>query len=254
MVRTEERHGGAHLRLIVDEPKSNILTMAVMRGIREALAGVGRSSHVKLVTIEGAGDHFSYGASVEEHLPGVISGALVELHGVVRDLLAASAPTAAIVRGRCLGGGLEVALACDLIFAASNAMLGVPEVTLGVFPPAAAALLPLRVGVTRAASAILTGRVAPADHWAAAGLIELVAPSQELPHAVDHWFDANLAGRSAVALRHAALASRRALRREVEDVLPELERLYLDSLMRTHDAVEGIQAFLDKRQPSWSDA
>lgn len=254
MVRAESRRAGAHLRLIVDEAKSNILSTAVIRDLRAALIEGARSPHVKLATIEGAGDHFSYGASVEEHLPGAIYGALVELHGLVRDLLALPAPTAALVRGRCLGGGFEIAIACDLIFAGATSVMGVPEVGLGVFPPAASALLPLRIGVSRAASAILTGQVAPIEHWKTAGLIELVAPPQELLQAVDHWFDAHLAGKSAAALRHAALASRRSLRREVDEVLPELERLYLDSLMRTHDAVEGIKAFIEKRQPAWSDA
>jgi cyclohexa-1,5-dienecarbonyl-CoA hydratase len=130
----------------------------------------------------------------------------------------------------------------------------VPEIALGVFPPAAAALLPLRVGASRAASAVLTGRVSPADAWAAAGLIEVTAPPQELGTAVDHWFEAHLAPRSAAALRCAALASRATLRRQVSLVLPDLERLYLDTLMRTHDAVEGIEAFLDKRAPVWSHA
>jgi cyclohexa-1,5-dienecarbonyl-CoA hydratase len=254
MVRTETRRDGAHLRIVIDEPKGNIVSIAVLRAVRAALAGVAQTPHVKLVTIEGAGDHFSYGASVEEHLPGVIGDALVELHGLVRDLLNTPAPTAALVRGRCLGGGFEIALACDLIFAGTTAMLGVPEITLGVFPPAAAALLPRRIGPTRAASAILSGHVWPVEHWKNAGLIELVAPSQELSAAVDHWFNAQLATKSAAALRHATRACRTALRKEVESLLPELERQYLESLMQTHDAVEGLQAFLDKRQPVWSDA
>jgi cyclohexa-1,5-dienecarbonyl-CoA hydratase len=254
MVRTETRRDGAHLRIIVDEPKGNIVSIAVLRAIRAAVAGVEQTPHVKLVTIEGAGDHFSYGASIEEHLPGVIDSALAELHGLVTDLLAAPAPTAALVRGRCLGGGFEIALACDLIFAGTTAMLGVPEITLGVFPPAAAALLPRRIGTSRATAAILTGHVWPVEHWKNAGLIELVAPAQELSAAVDHWFTAQLATKSAAALRHAARASRATLRKDVAAVLPELERLYLESLMRTHDAVEGLQAFLDKRQPAWSDA
>jgi cyclohexa-1,5-dienecarbonyl-CoA hydratase len=254
MVNAEIRQGGGHLRLVIDAPKTNLISMAVMRELRRALAGVPGMPAVKLVTIEGAGDHFSFGASVEEHRPGVIHAALTELHGLIGELLALPAPTAAVVRGRCLGGGFELALACDLVFAGTTAVLGVPEITLGVFPPAAAALLPARVGASRAASAILTGRTAPVDAWAAAGLIEVTAPPQELGTAVDHWFEAHLAPRSAAALRCAALASRATLRRQVSMVLPDLERLYLDTLMRTRDAVEGIEAFLDKRAPVWSNA
>jgi cyclohexa-1,5-dienecarbonyl-CoA hydratase len=252
MVRSELRRAGGHLRIVIDEPKANIVSIAVMQAIRQALTDVRASPGIRLVTIEGAGDHFSYGASVEEHRPDRIRTALAELHGLIRDLLEVPAPTAALVRGRCLGGGFEVALACDLIFAGTTAMLGVPEVSLGVFPPAAAALLPLRTGATRAASAVLTGRTAPVDTWMAAGLIELTAPPQELEAAVDHWFDAHLAPRSAVALRCAALATRATMRRSLDAVLPELETLYLDTLMRSADAVEGIEAFLEKRPAVWS--
>lgn len=253
MVRVERRRNGAHLRVIVDEPKANIISIAVMRELRDALAQVTPASGVKLVTLEGAGDHFSFGASVEEHRPGVIEAALAELRATIEALLAVPAPTAAVVRGRCLGGGFELALACDLIFASTTATLGVPEITLGVFPPAAAALLPVRVGASRAAGAVLTGTALPATTWATTGLFELTAAPAELDAAVEHWFDAHLAPLSAAALRCAAIASRVTVRRQVQTVLPELERLYLDTLMHTKDAVEGIEAFLAKRPPVWSD-
>lgn len=254
MIRAERRRDRRHLRLVIDEPKTNILTIAAMRELRAAIADVPASSPTSLVTIEGAGDHFSFGASVAEHRRQAIAAALAELHGLVQDLLACPAPTAAIVRGRCLGGGFEVALACDLIFASTTAVLGVPEIALGVFPPAAAALLPPRIGASRAAAAVLTGRTPPAEEWKAAGLIELIAAPEELEIAVDRWFDVNLAARSAAALRCAALASRSAIAQHVAATLPGLERLYLDTLMRTRDANEGIEAFLEKRRPQWAHA
>ncbi len=253
MVHQELRHAGGHLQLVLDQPKGNIVSRAMIADLATALATVAATPSIKLVTIEGAGDHFSYGASVEEHRPELIREVLPELHALVRALLAAPAPTAALVRGRCLGGGFEVVLACDFVFASTTAMLGVPEIVLGVFPPAAAALLPPRIGASRAASVVLTGEARPVDRWVSAGLIELTAPAQELARAVDHWFDEHLASRSAAALRCAALASRVAVRQHVDRVLPDLERLYLDTLMQTKDAVEGITAFLEKRQPVWSD-
>jgi cyclohexa-1,5-dienecarbonyl-CoA hydratase len=252
MVRSHIRHDGGHLRLIIDQPKGNVISLDVIRELRRAIRTVSDAPAIKLVTIEGAGDHFSYGASVEEHRADAIHEVLPELHDLVRDLIAVPAPTAAIVRGRCLGGGFEVALACDFLFAATTAVLGVPEITLGVFPPAAAALLPVRIGVSRATHAILTGQTAPAQTWSDFGLTELLAPPQELEAAVDHWFDAHLAARSAASLRCAAWASRSMTRRHVDAVLPELEHFYLDILMRTKDASEGITAFLEKRAPVWS--
>lgn len=254
MVRSELRRDGGHLQLVFDEPKGNIISRGLIRQLGHALAEIADLPAVKLVTIEGAGDHFSYGASVEEHRPEIIGEALPEFHALIRELLAVPAPTAAVVRGRCLGGGFELALACDLLFAGTTALLGVPEIALGVFPPAASTLLPLRIGASRAASAILSGEARPADKWVEAGLVELTAPPQELEAAVDHWFDTHLAPRSAAALRCAAFASRYSIRKCVEGVLPELERFYLDTLMSTHDAAEGIAAFLEKRQPVWRHA
>ena len=251
MVHSERRQDGGLLALTLDQPKGNIISRALIGDLSRALTAAASTPGVRLVTIEGAGDHFSYGASVEEHRPALIREVLPELHALVYQMLALPIPTAAIVRGRCLGGGLEVVLACDLVFAGSNALMGVPEIMLGVFPPAAAALLPLKVGVARAAGAVLTGQARPAAYWQAAGLIELVAEPAELTAAVAAWYDGNLAARSGAALGHAALAARRILRAQVETVLPQLEADYLDRLMQTHDAVEGITAFIEKRPPVW---
>ena len=157
------------------------------------------------------------------------------------------------MRGRCLGGGFEIALACDFIFAEASASFGLPEIALGVFPPAASALLPARVGAARATSAILTGQPLPAEEWLRAGLLEAVVAAT-----------ATLAGgrrslvrrapapaKSAAALRHATAAARLGMRqRRPRAMLPELERLYLDDLMSTADAREGIAAFLEKRAPA----
>ena len=172
--------------------------------------------------------------------------------------------TAAVVRGRCLGGGFEVVLACDLVFASDHAKLGVPEITLGVFPPAAAALLPLRVGTSRASRVILSGEALPAPWWHDAGLVTQLAPIEVLEEAVRIWSDAArchaaihgwyerfAAPRSAVALRHAAVAARAGLRVQALATLRDLERQYLDELMHTTDAAEGCAAFMEKRAPVW---
>lgn len=234
-------------------PTGNIITAEVVAAFRSALETAGDNPHLKLLTIEGAGADFSFGASVPEHTPDVIRQVLPEMHGLIEDLLEFRAPTAAVVRGRCLGGGFELVLACDFVFAAEDAVFGLPEIALGVFPPAASAMLPVRVGASRAASAILTGEPRTVRAWQQAGLIEIVAPPDALDQAVDDWFTRHLAPRSAAALRHAAAAARAGLLAHVRATLPRLERLYLDDLMRTHDAVEGVDAFLQKRAPRWTD-
>jgi cyclohexa-1,5-dienecarbonyl-CoA hydratase len=237
----------------LQDPKGNIVTLEMVRALRAALEAVAQNPHLKLITLDGAGPDFSFGASIPEHTPERIREVLPEMHALVVDLLEAPAVTAAIVRGRCLGGGFELALACDFIFAADDAQIGLPEVTLGVFPPAGAVLLPRRVGAARATSAILTGASRRAGEWLETGLVEFVSAVDSLQGDVDAWFARHLAPKSAAALRHAAAAARQGLLADLRTALPALEALYLDDLMNTSDAVEGVRAFLEKRAPVWSD-
>ena len=250
-VSFDASHARAAFRL--SHEKGNIITREMMQALRAGLESAGQNPHLRLITIEGEGDDFSFGASIPEHTPEEIAGALPLMHALIDDLLDAPAVTAAVVRGRCLGGGFELALACDLIFAAESAVFGLPEIGLGVFPPAASVLLPCRIGTARAMVPLLTGESRPASEWLADGLVHVTAPSAVLDAAVDAWFERHLARRSASALRHAVEAARASLVAEVRTTLPRLERLYLDELMRSHDAVEGVQAFLQKRAPVWHD-
>jgi cyclohexa-1,5-dienecarbonyl-CoA hydratase len=234
-------------------PKGNIVTADMIRALAQALESIAENPHLKLVTLEGAGADFSFGASIPEHAPAEIGRVLPDAHALIYALLDLPIVTAALVRGRCLGGGFELALACDFIFAEQSAVFGLPEVALGVFPPAASALLPPRIGVARATSAIVTGKSVAAGAWAHAGLLEAVVADGTLDAAVDRWFDAHLRGTSGAALRYATAAARLSMRQHVQSVLPELERLYLNDLMQTRDAAEGIAAFLEKRVPKWTD-
>jgi cyclohexa-1,5-dienecarbonyl-CoA hydratase len=237
----------------LSHPKGNILTAEMVTSLRTALEGLGQNPHLKLITIEGAGRDFSFGASIPEHAPDQIGRVLPEMHALIDDLLDAPAPTAALVRGRCFGGGFELALACDFILAEENATFALPEISLGVFPPAGSVLLPARVGLAAAASSLMSGETITAGEWHARGLVQVLAAPGTLDSVTDAWFARTLAPRSAAALRHGGAAMRLALQSHVRTVLPEIERLYLDDLMRTHDAVEGIAAFMEKRRPTWTD-
>jgi cyclohexa-1,5-dienecarbonyl-CoA hydratase len=242
---------GSRAAIRFSHPKGNILTRDVMIGVRSACDDLGRATALKLITIGSDGPDFSFGASVPEHAPGEIEIALPEMHELIRDMLVLPAPTAAIVRGRCLGGGFELALACDFIMAADNASFALPEIALGVFPPVASVLLPLKAGYARTARAAFTGAAQDVNEWAHAGLITLVAPDDLLERAVDDWFDRHLAPLSAAALRHAAAALRLDVHDALERLLPRIEQLYLKDLMSTEDAAEGVRAFLEKRKPDW---
>ena len=244
---------GSRAALTFAHPTGNIITRDIVAGLRSACEDLSRAPALKLITLTPEGADFSFGASVPEHAPDQIRAVLPEMHELIREILVLPAPTAAIVRGRCLGGGFELALACDFIMAGESATFGLPEIALGVFPPVGSVLLPLKVGYARAARTALTGTAAGAKEWAQAGLLTLVAPDDLLGRAVDDWFERHLAAHSSSALRHASIALRYDVSDAVERLLPRIEQLYLNDLMSTEDAVEGVRAFMEKRRPRWKD-
>ena len=219
----------------------------------QALAEAAADSSLKLVVLKGAGEQFSYGASVPEHTPDQVDAMLPEFHALLRAMNDLPLPPLmALVQGRCLGGGLEVALGCDLIAATDDALLGCPEIHLGVFPPAGSALLPLRVSAGRAATMLLSGCTVDAAEGARLGLVDIPLGESNAPlTAVETWAAKNLLRHSGAALRQGRKASRWPWARAIHEELPRLEQQYLKELMATEDAVEGIQAFLDKRKPNW---
>ena len=162
------------------------------------------------------------------------------------------APTLAAVGGRCLGGGLELVLACDLVLVHPDAELGLPEIKLAVFPPAGLALLPARVGGGDAADLALSGRSWSGRRAFERGLAQRIV-TDSLADDLDEWLAHDFVPRSAAALRHASLAGRWPVRRALLQ-LPRLCATYLDDLMREPDAIEGIDSFLAKRSPQWGDS
>jgi cyclohexa-1,5-dienecarbonyl-CoA hydratase len=248
-VRSWEEQGGALLRLRLDRPKANIVDAEMIGALHGALDSAKRRTLWRGVLLDAEGPNFSFGASVEEHLADRCAGMLAALHALVLEMLAFPVPILVAVRGRCLGGGLEVALAGGPVFAAPDATFAQPELKLGVFAPAASVLLPYRVGLPAAEDLLFSGRAIGAVEAQAIGLVREVADDPAA--AALAWFAAHLAGKSAAALRCALLAVRAPLLREVPARLAEVERLYLDRLMKTRDAPEGLDAFLAKRQPTW---
>lgn len=243
---------GQLARIMLDKPKGNVLDAEMVAAVRAQLRALAPLSALKLIVFEGRGAHFSFGASVAEHLPAGVESMLTGFHALFRELEALGVPTAALVRGQCLGGGCELAMFCGRVLCEPGARFGLPEVTLGVFPPIGALLLPWRVGGARAAGLVLSGEILDGESAARVGLADHCSTEPEL--ALGAWFDAAFAPRSAVALRFAWQAARRPLSLQLANDLPALERLYLEGLMACSDPVEGLNAFLERRPAQWRHA
>ena len=242
-------HDGALLRLRMNRPKANIVDAAMIAALDGALVAYRSQTTLRGVLLDAEGPHFSFGASVEEHLPASCAAMLASLHALIVSMLEFPVPILVAVRGQCLGGGLEVALAGGPIFAAPDAQFGQPEMVLGVFAPAASVLLPYRVNQPAAEDLLFSGRSIGAAQAQAIGLVHTVFDDPQI--AAQAYFEQHLRGKSAAALACAVAAARGAMLRDVRHRLAEVEALYLDRLMKTRDANEGLIAFLAKRKPQW---
>jgi cyclohexa-1,5-dienecarbonyl-CoA hydratase len=248
-LRVALEHDGALLRLTLARPKANLIDAAMIAALFDALEAHRHAPELRGALIDHEGPHFSFGASVEEHLPAQCAQMLASLHALLGAMLEYPAPILVAARGQCLGGGLELALAGGPIFAAPDAKFGQPEMKLGVFAPAASVLLPWRVNQPAAEDLLFSGRAIGAEEAQAIGLVQAIADDPAA--AALAYFDEHLAPRSAASLRHALRAARGARVTRAKARLADVERLYLDSLMKTHDANEGLAAFLAKRAPRW---
>lgn len=252
-VSIERLDDGAIWRVIIGGSKGNIIDRPVTDALTDVFREARRASDLKVICLEGAGAHFSFGASVQEHLPGHVAGMLSRFHGLLIALVESSVVVVGAIRGQCLGGGLELVTLCHRLFASHEAKLGQPEMLLGVFPPAASLLLTERIGRPHAEDLCLTGRTVNADEALGMGLVDEVVDGDPLEAALD-WARRHLLPKSASSLRLAVRAVRGDLARRLAVELPDIERLYLDQLMATSDAVEGLKAFLEKRSPVWRNA
>lgn len=218
--------------------------------IASALEEAGKDPSLRAVLFAAEGGVFSAGTDVRDHLPPDLEKMLAAFHAVFRKIDALGLPTVARVDGAALGGGCELACFCDWVFATPKSSFALPEIKLGVFPPAAAAFLAGTIGARRAADLVLTGRTVMPEEAAAMGLITKVSATMMIDDDVE-----KVLGRLREMSPDALRAARRALRatpgRPFPDALTEAERVYLSELPRSPDMEEGLKAFLEKRAPRW---
>lgn len=254
-VKLSYSHDHTVAHILLDDGKGNVLDNVMMLDILECLRRLKENADIKLITFQGVGKHFSFGASVEEHTKELAETMLRTFHKIFMEIMQLQIPTLAKISGQCLGGGMELALVCSVMMADQSAKLGQPEIVLGVFPPPASILLPEKIGLARAEELLITGRSIDAEEALRIGLFHTVFENQALLNAgADAWIEKYIVPKSASSLRFAERAVRIKLNHLLGNFLPQLERLYISQLMDTKDANEGIHAFLEKRQPQWVNA
>jgi cyclohexa-1,5-dienecarbonyl-CoA hydratase len=228
----------------------NIIDIPLIEEMHNALARVHVAGDLKVLVIDHQGKAFSAGVSIKDHTPDKVGEMIEKFHGMFRLLNSLAIPSLALVDGMALGGGCELAVSCDMVFASDRATFGQPEIKVGVFPPVAAVLFPHLIGRNRALELLLTGDVIEAAEARAIGLVNKVIPAQSFREKTDE-FIGKLTSLSGPVLRLTKRAVDRGLYLSVNEGISAVEQLYLGELMKTEDAREGLNAFLEKRKPIW---
>jgi cyclohexa-1,5-dienecarbonyl-CoA hydratase len=250
-MRIEARVTASVARVKLINPPLNIIDLAMARELSQTLAELEARSDVSIIVFEGNASAFSAGVDIKAHLPEEIYEMLTGFHAVIRAIVCSRKVTIAAVRGRCLGGGAELAAVCDMVYTARDAAWAFPEIKLACFPPVAAVASASLIGQKRATELILTGRQFSGEEAAAFGLATRSVVPDELESAVVQTLD-ELRQMSPVALSYAKRAIYAWDAIHFDKGLARAEKIYLDELISTADAREGIIAFLAKRPPKWT--
>ena len=236
--------------ITLNRPPVNILNIAMMEEINEALKAWRGMKDLKVVLFRAQGKCFSAGVDVGEHMGDLAPKMIESFHKMFRYMDKLGVPTAASVYGSCLGGGCELAIFCDVVVASEGAKLGQPEIQVGVFPPIAAHIMPRIIGGKAASDLILSGRIIGAQEALQMGLVNRVVKEEDLEGETLEFLRPYLKN-SAEVLRLTKKAITAGLMDDLEPSLRAIEDIYLNELMETHDAREGLNAFMEKRKPVW---
>lgn len=251
-IRVERQ--GRVARVVIHRPPLNVLDTETIRELRSKFEDAAGGPAIEMVEIaSGVPAAFSSGTEIREHFSATARELLSEFHALIRKVLYSPRPTVALVEGYCLGGGMELAMACDFIIATRQARFGQPEIRLGAFPPVAAALLPRLIGEKKALEMVLTGKTVTGEEAHRLGLVNRLAGGPEDGTLEDQAarLRKEILAKSPAIVSLARRAARLGARETFEAALREAERIYLEELLATEDAEEGLRAFLAKRPPKW---
>jgi cyclohexa-1,5-dienecarbonyl-CoA hydratase len=237
-------------RLTLRNPPLNVIDIPMMEELSHALAEVESRADISAIVFEGTGPDFSAGVDIAAHTPDKIHVMLASFHAVVNAIVNSRKVTLANVRGRCLGGGAELAMVCDIVVTSETAVWGFPEIKLACYPPVAVTALAALVGQKHAAEFILTGRTVTGAEAAQIGLANRALADDQVKSASEGIID-RLRKLSPAALSITKKAMYVWNAAHFDKGLARAEKIYFEDLMATEDAQEGINAFLEKRQPAW---
>lgn len=237
-------------RLTLTHGNQNVIDFVMMDELGRALGEVAEREEISVIMLSGAGANFSAGVDVPSHTADKAETMLSKFHAVIRQLATTKKVTIAAVRGNCLGGGAELAMVCDMVVTSKNATWGFPEIKLGCYPPVACAALAAVIGQKRAAELILTGRTFDGTQAAEYGLANYAVVEAAVGGRTEAIVN-ELQAHSALTLAFVKRALYSWDSIHFDKGLTRAEEIYLKQLIQTHDAREGIQAWIDKRKPEW---
>jgi len=247
-IQTELKDGVANLTL--NRAPLNWLNIEMMEEFNAYLSSLMSEKSLKLLVVQAAGKAFSVGVEVADHLGDLAPKMIETFHKMFRLMDALKVPSLAVVNGAALGGGCELALYCDMVIATEKAKFGQPEIQVGVFPPIAALIFPRMMGRKKAMELVLAGDTISAQEAYSLGLVNKVVPEASLAQEVEA-FIGKFTKLSGIVLKLTKEATLAGLNDDMDQGLKTIEKIYLDRLMKTNDAIEGLKAFLEKRKPTW---
>lgn len=239
--------------ITMNRPPLNVMHNPMMDEFNTLLEATFCGENLSAVVIRAEGKAFSAGVDVGDHTADKVGDMIRLFHGIFRKLASTDALTIAAVNGAALGGGCELACFCDIILASERAKFGQPEVQVGVFPPVAACVLPLQVGIKKAIELTVLGATIKAQEAYRIGLVNEVYPVDEFNDRVESYLD-SIRKLSRPVVRFAKRATSMIVREQILAHLEMTEALYLDEMMKLADTHEGIEAFMQKREPQWKHA
>jgi cyclohexa-1,5-dienecarbonyl-CoA hydratase len=247
-VNFEKAEGVA--RITLNRPKFNMMNIDMMNELNGRLEAIIGDEELKCVVIRAEGKHFCTGVEVADHKPEKVGGMIAVFNRIFELTEQIEIPIIAVVQGYCLGGGMELAIACDVIVADAGAYFGQPEIKVGFFPPYAAIRLPQLVGPARTVEICTTGKFYSAEEARLMGMIGYVAEDGQLSETVDKIIG-EIQTNSPLIIRLNKRAVRQHLGLAFKPALDGVSDLFLNTLMKTEDTLEGIASYEEKRKPVW---